>query len=135
MPKSGWQTVKHVGCQFEELVLKLKGESEITHSPVHSHPPSSISAEPAFTFTPDYPSNVHKRLTLRDPITVLEGIAITGLGFSTFWQPIWIELIKIILHQITPPIGKSYSIHYLDTGDKYLNMYIDRLNAIRIVYA
>ena len=47
---------RHVGCQFDELVLKLKGESEITHSPVHSRPPSSISAEPAFTFTSDYPS-------------------------------------------------------------------------------
>ncbi|KAI6654680.1 hypothetical protein LOD99_1074 [Oopsacas minuta] len=45
---------RHVGCPFEELILKLKGESELVHSPVHSHPPSSISAEPAFTFTPEY---------------------------------------------------------------------------------
>ena len=51
---------RHVGCPFEELILKLKGESELAHSPVHSHPPSSISAEPAFSFTPEYPSLISR---------------------------------------------------------------------------
>ena len=51
---------RHVGCSFEEVILKLKGESELAHSPVHTHPPSSISAEPAFTFSPDYPSLISR---------------------------------------------------------------------------